>query len=92
VNNTINAVSEYLGMAENGGDLATTRSYYDKANQALYAFIQSGDSKTSNTYYVNHCPMYTENRGYWIDTSPEILNPYHGSVMLTCGSNKMSLK
>ncbi|MBK6264098.1 efflux RND transporter periplasmic adaptor subunit [Marivirga sp. S37H4] len=36
--------------------------------------------------YKQHCPMAFDNEGaYWLSEQEEILNPYFGDVMLTCG-------
>ncbi len=42
--------------------------------------------------YVQFCPMADDNNGaYWLSTSKDILNPYYGSMMLTCGSVKETI-
>ncbi|QDO94203.1 efflux RND transporter periplasmic adaptor subunit [Formosa sediminum] len=38
--------------------------------------------------YVQYCPMANKNRGgYWLSLSEDILNPYYGDQMLSCGEN-----
>ncbi len=39
-------------------------------------------------YYVQHCPMADSNKGAdWLSKEKEILNPYFGNAMLSCGEN-----
>ncbi len=39
-------------------------------------------------YYVQHCPMADSNKGAdWLSKESEILNPYFGNAMLSCGEN-----
>lgn len=43
--------------------------------------------------YILHCPMANNNTGAdWISKSDEILNPYYGASMLTCGNVKEEIK
>ncbi len=43
--------------------------------------------------YIQHCPMANNNKGAdWISKSNEILNPYFGASMLTCGDVKEEIK
>jgi membrane fusion protein, copper/silver efflux system len=41
-------------------------------------------ASTENGFYVMHCPMAGKN-AEWLQSDPEIRNPYHGSAMLGCG-------
>lgn len=42
-----------------------------------------------DTMYLLHCPMANQNSGaFWLSSSKEVLNPYFGQDMLTCGSVK----
>jgi Cu(I)/Ag(I) efflux system membrane fusion protein len=37
-------------------------------------------------YEVVFCPMAFNNKGaYWVQKTGEIVNPYHGMMMLHCG-------
>lgn len=39
------------------------------------------------TLYVQNCPMANQNKGAdWLSKQENILNPYYGDMMLTCGS------
>ncbi len=41
---------------------------------------------TSTKLYQQYCPMYDDNKGgSWLSNEKNIVNPYYGSKMLTCG-------
>lgn len=43
--------------------------------------------------YIQNCPMANSNKGAdWLSKSDEILNPYFGASMLTCGDVKEEIK
>ena len=43
--------------------------------------------------YIQHCPMADENKGAdWLSMEKEILNPYFGKSMLTCGEVTGTIK
>ena len=40
-----------------------------------------------HTFFQQHCPMADDNKGAdWLSLEEEILNPYYGEAMLSCGS------
>ncbi|MFT7035432.1 MAG: Cu(I)/Ag(I) efflux system membrane fusion protein, partial [Cyclobacteriaceae bacterium] len=40
----------------------------------------------SEPLYIQHCPMANSNKGAdWLSQKSDIVNPYFGSAMLTCG-------
>jgi Cu(I)/Ag(I) efflux system membrane fusion protein len=42
--------------------------------------------------YRQYCPMAKENTGaFWLSDSDEVLNPYFGEAMLTCGTVEETL-
>ena len=49
--------------------------------------------KPTQTLYVDHCPMYNDNKGAtWLSEVKQIKNPYLGKKMPTCGSVKEEIK
>ena len=41
---------------------------------------------SENTLYSVYCPMADNNKGgYWLSLKDEVINPYFGTAMLTCG-------
>lgn len=50
-------------------------------------------NKPHSTLYVQFCPMANEDKGgYWLSDSEEILNPYFGASMLSCGEVSKEIK
>lgn len=70
--------------------------HWSEIEEVRRAFIPLSKSmirltKTFNPYdeklYVQYCPMAANNTGAnWISVQEEILNPYFGEAMLTCGN------
>ena len=49
-------------------------------------------TKLSNDTYLMHCPMAFKNKGAdWLQNSKDVINPYYGDKMLTCGSTKETI-
>jgi copper chaperone CopZ len=49
--------------------------------------------KPNFTIYIDHCPMYNDNKGAdWISKESGIKNPYYGAMMLTCGKTTETIK
>lgn len=48
--------------------------------------MEKSFSPFEGTLYVQHCPMADSNKGAdWLSTETEILNPYFGASMISCG-------
>ena len=72
-------------------DIKAQRAAYASFNQALYKSLKAFGT-TAGTVYYQHCPMALDNKGgFWLSNSKEIINPYFGSSMLTCGSTKEAI-
>jgi Cu(I)/Ag(I) efflux system membrane fusion protein len=57
----------------------------------MIAIAESFDPIAS-PIYVQHCPMADSNKGAdWLSKEKEILNPYFGQDMLTCGEVKKKI-
>lgn len=49
--------------------------------------------KPDYTVYLDNCPMYNNGKGAdWLSKERGIKNPFYGSMMLTCGSVKETIK
>lgn len=69
----------------NSHDLAAQRAAFKSISKDLIGIYEHAP-KASGTLYLQHCPMYDENKGGdWLSTSSAIRNPYYGDEMLTCG-------
>jgi Cu(I)/Ag(I) efflux system membrane fusion protein len=68
-------------------DLEKQRTAFERASNALIAFVESAGNPMTSIAYVARCPMAFDGRGArWLQASAAIRNPYFGASMLTCGS------
>lgn len=67
-------------------DVVKQREQFRFLSTALISSIQALGIR-GDTLYVQHCPMANNFNGAdWISAQREILNPYFGDEMLSCGS------
>jgi hypothetical protein len=81
--------AEHIGS--NGGNIKHQREHFDMLSKDIYQLIKTfgGGQKL----YYDHCPMYNDGKGAnWISETKEIVNPYLGKSMPTCGTVKEELK
>lgn len=56
-------------------------------SNALINAVKSFGTNTDNPLYIQFCPMANNDQGAnWISKEENIINPYFGDMMLTCGS------
>lgn len=68
-------------------DLKARRAAFNPLSDALIARIREGGIDAVGNAYVVHCPMAFGNEGAdWLAAAPEVINPYYGDAMLTCGT------
>jgi len=73
-------------------DIEEIRGGFDKFSAEII-MLATIFQPTSKKLYVQHCPMADNERGAdWLSISPDIKNPYFGSVMLNCGEVKKQIK
>lgn len=66
-------------------DIETQRILFSELSENLYIVVKK-DGIAGQTVYKQFCPMAMDNEGaFWLSDSKEILNPYFGDKMLTCG-------
>lgn len=70
-------------------DISKQREIFASLSQNMYELAKV--SKKETAVYYQYCPMFN-NGSYWLSREETIKNPYYGSQMLTCGSNKETLK
>lgn len=67
-------------------NLERQREHFVILNENIIALVMNIE-RLSNTIYIQKCPMANNNKGaMWLSTEEEVLNPYYGEQMLTCGS------
>ncbi len=78
-------LSAFQSLEEETG-LEALREHFIGASDRMIR-LGKGIGDLEGTYYIQYCPMADSNQGaYWISGGREILNPYFGDAMLTCGS------
>lgn len=84
LNSTVNAISKL-------DDIEKQRAQFIEFNLAFYKSIKMF-GLVNKTVYYQYCPMANNNQGaYWLSATENILNPYFGKAMLTCGETKEQL-
>jgi Cu(I)/Ag(I) efflux system membrane fusion protein len=68
------------------------RKAFQQVSEALIDLTKAFNP-LEQTLYVQFCPMADDNKGAnWLSMEEEILNPYFGEAMLTCGEVKSTIK
>ena len=80
--------AEHIG--DNVGNIIHQREHFDMLSKDMYDLVKL--LGTSHSLYVDHCPMYNNNKGaIWLSEVKDIKNPYLGAAMPTCGTVKEEL-
>ena len=78
-------------ISTNGSKIELQREHFDMLSKDMYDLVKT--SKPSQTLYLDHCPMYNDNKGAnWLSEVKEIKNPYLGKKMPDCGTVKEEIK
>lgn len=78
-------------ISANGSKIEHQREHFDMLSKDMYDLVKV--SKPSQTLYLDHCPMYNDNKGAnWLSEVKEIKNPYLGKKMPECGEVKEEIK
>lgn len=65
-------------------DIQKQREQFIKLSETIITGVKTFGN--SGRIYKMYCPMADDNNGaYWLSFEEEVLNPYFGSSMLTCG-------
>lgn len=68
-------------------DIDQSRQAFHQLSQAVTKAIERFGFAGTDPVYVLYCPMAFDNTGArWLQDSKDVLNPYFGEMMLTCGS------
>ncbi len=78
--------AELQGLLIEKGGLDARRESFNMVSEMMYDLVKATGLKGS-TVYRQYCPMAFNDKGaYWLSDKADILNPYFGDAMLTCGS------
>jgi hypothetical protein len=67
-------------------DIKTRRAAFKDVSDTLIALVRASGIDQVGNLYVVHCPMAFDDGADWLSAVPEVLNPYYGDEMLTCGN------
>lgn len=86
------ALKQSTQHLEHLSDIKALRASFIEVSRSMIAIAESF-VPISTTVYVQHCPMADSNKGAdWLSNKEEILNPYFGQAMLSCGENTKTIK
>ena len=88
---SLGALNSTLKVIKASEEIEAQRLAYSDFNDALYLAIKMFGI-SGETIYYQFCPMAKNNTGaYWLSSTKEVVNPYFGNVMLSCGENKETI-
>ena len=77
---------------EHLSEIKTVRENFISISKIMIAIVESFDP-IATPIYVQHCPMADSNKGAdWLSKEKDILNPYFGQAMLSCGETTKTIK
>jgi hypothetical protein len=78
-------LSEAINALAESDHLGRQRALFFQLNKVMVPYLEAHLS--SGEVYQQFCPMAFDFKGaFWLSDSEEILNPYFGEEMLTCGN------
>lgn len=82
--NDLNVLKTSSQMMATANNLDTIRAMLSPLSDQLYHTLEKYQVEIDG--YRQYCPMAKQNTGaFWLSDSDEVLNPYFGEAMLTCG-------
>jgi outer membrane lipopolysaccharide assembly protein LptE/RlpB len=66
-------------------DVEVQREHFEDLSNAFIDLVKAF-GPFENTIYVQTCPMVRGGSADWLSLEENVMNPYHGSRMLRCGS------
>ncbi|MBL7768589.1 MAG: DUF3347 domain-containing protein [Flavipsychrobacter sp.] len=73
-------------------DLEKQRVHFSTISQELIKLVEM-DGVREGAVHVAFCPMAMEDKGaFWLSPENEVINPYFGASMLTCGSIEKTIE
>lgn len=73
-------------------DIKARRAVFEPLTNAISQAVRQDGHDQVGGVFVAHCPMAMQNRGAdWVQATRDIVNPYMGKIMLTCGELRQTL-
>lgn len=86
---TLNSTISAIGKSD---DIEKQRQEFVQFNLVFYKSVKMFGLQNVTAYY-QYCPMANNDKGaYWLSSTEDILNPYFGDIMLSCGETKETIK
>ncbi|MGM0547213.1 MAG: DUF3347 domain-containing protein [Bacteroidota bacterium] len=80
---------EALQEAQESKNIDDFRAAFTKISNHLAKAVENQDYEGDEELHVQYCPMANDNDGaYWLSWTEEIINPYMGEQMPSCGEHK----
>lgn len=84
-------ISSEARLVSEAKDIKGARTHFEPLSDAMEQAVRHFGSAEAHVF-VAHCPMAFSNKGAdWLQETNDVLNPYFGSSMLTCGEIKEEL-
>lgn len=81
-----------IAEIDKASSIKVARTYFKGLSEAMIHLVKTFDP-IDQLIYVQHCPMADDYNGAdWLSLEENILNPYFGYEMLTCGSVTESIE
>jgi len=73
-------------------DIDQARIEFGQFSQALIALLEQSGPRFDQSLYMVQCPMWKKSPATWIQTTPDVSNPFMGQAMPSCGQIQEELK
>lgn len=88
----LGVIDKSLKGIKGAKDIEVQRTAFSLLSDAIYQSIKHFGITGLNAFY-QFCPMANDGKGaFWLSRSEEILNPYYGESMISCGETREELK
>lgn len=76
----------------NPSDIDQARIEFGQFSEALIALLKQSRPQLDQTLYTVQCQMWKKSPATWIQTTPDVSNPFMGQAMASCGTVQEELK
>lgn len=84
-------IKTHASAMNNAADIAMLRTHFSGLSIAVISTVETFG--INQKVYEQFCPMANQNKGaYWLSFEQNILNPYYGEAMLTCGETRKTIQ
>jgi membrane fusion protein, copper/silver efflux system len=67
-------------------DIERARIEFGQVSEALIGLFKQSKPQLDQTLYLVQCPMWKKSPATWIQTTPDVSNPFMGQAMASCGT------